>query len=72
VAFFDFVNKKTHYLFFCAISCSFFSPQQACTTPIMVDFLILKHFSRSRGTFGEPLPHFKGAADTLPRRFGEL
>ena len=27
---------------------------------------------RPQGTFGAPLPHLKGAADTLPRRFGEL
>ena len=58
---FRFSQQKMQYLFFCAISCSFFSPRRACTRSIMVNFLILNHFSG----LGAPFSHFRGASGSL-------
>ena len=72
---FRFSQQKMQYLFFCAISCSFFSPRRACTRSIMVNFLFLNHFFLPRGTsaalqacFGEQQRRF----EELQRYFREI
>ena len=72
---FRFSQQKMQYLFFCAISCSFFSPWRACTRSIMVNFLFLNHFFLPRGTsaalqacFGEQQRRF----EELQRYFREI
>ena len=47
---FQFCKQKTHYLIFCAISCSFFSLQRACVASIIVDSPSLNRFLKLRGS----------------------
>ena len=65
---FRFTKQKTQYLFFCAISCSFFNSQKTCMRSIIVDFLILNHFSGP----GPPLRQLFITSRALQRRFGKL
>ena len=65
---FRFSKQKTQYLFFCAISCSFFNSRKTCVRSIMVNFLFLNHFFLPRGTSAALQACFGGQQ----RRFGEL